>query len=617
MSEELAKLSNRYEFILTSKRRMHQDVQAAVRASLLDSVERAGTLEVCSGAATLIEGELASLVATSEFPRVLKTAEWRRLSAALLWYRLWVDPARGLNLLVELSALVSPIDPYSLFAYRSTARWFSAILEPEQRNDLRGVALAFRSDFVSDVIGAVRPDSGAMRYTKARQSALSAIRRIAAEPLQLEEVKGLPVRLAITAAEATAYAENADIESFAQALERATTLARPQSDQLSIYLGSCAEMARDQARAQKHLKLAQLAVACDPSGADGWMTLAYTLRSSGHAKASDRAYRRAVELDGDNPVHHHSLGLSLHAAGEYREAIESFRRAVELDGDNPVHHHNLGSSLHAAGEFNEAARAYETSAVLAPYDFEVRKHLLACLVRGLDFEKAREATETILVLLADQLAATDGRSATVADGLQAVGAVDELRQINNRSDSHSQQLAILEHAYGDAARALTEMSAERLRTSDRHHGSAENCLEAACALGNIPLALDLAKDLSSRESYRGSASIRLLLRLLALQHDVPDIRPRPGSVTMQDDLALLVGSALDGSPAEAVARIDEIEFLDTGAAGYLRSLIALMDDMKQVGWEETVVSLINLRQRHQVYVEGGLESLRSRMSPNL
>ena len=61
----------------------------------------------------------------------------------------------------------------------------------------------------------------------------------------------------------------------------------------------------------------------------------------------------------DIAAHPHQRGVEAIRSGRLQEAVAWFRRAVELDEDEPAYHSNLGTALHMAGELSLAARAHE------------------------------------------------------------------------------------------------------------------------------------------------------------------------------------------------------------------------------------------------------------------
>ena len=87
------------------------------------------------------------------------------------------------------------------------------------------------------------------------------------------------------------------------------------------------------------------------------MALAYQDR---YAEA-ETSYRRAIELDPDNPLAHFNLGQALITDERYTEAEASYRRAIELDPDDPDARLNLGVALERQERYVEAEGAFRAS----------------------------------------------------------------------------------------------------------------------------------------------------------------------------------------------------------------------------------------------------------------
>lgn len=85
----------------------------------------------------------------------------------------------------------------------------------------------------------------------------------------------------------------------------------------------------------------------------------YATEVTADRRAAERAYRRVLASDPDDPVALNNLGLLLLEQDRYREARELLERAVTGPGETMVAHVNLVRALTALAALDEAERAVE------------------------------------------------------------------------------------------------------------------------------------------------------------------------------------------------------------------------------------------------------------------
>lgn len=98
-------------------------------------------------------------------------------------------------------------------------------------------------------------------------------------------------------------------------------------------------------------------VSQDPDNAEAWYLLGLTLRDSERYPDAEQAFRRAMQLQPNNPDHVASLGEALLLVGREdppREAESLFRRALELRRDHPQSRFYLAVLKDIAGNHREA-----------------------------------------------------------------------------------------------------------------------------------------------------------------------------------------------------------------------------------------------------------------------
>jgi tetratricopeptide (TPR) repeat protein len=103
----------------------------------------------------------------------------------------------------------------------------------------------------------------------------------------------------------------------------------------------------------------------DPARVVAAQRLMALLPQDRHA-ALEPYVRRALARDPRIDEYQNLLGVLLAGAGRSEEALESFRRAEELDPENPRFLANLAGAYAQLGRWDEAAAAYERASTLAP-----------------------------------------------------------------------------------------------------------------------------------------------------------------------------------------------------------------------------------------------------------
>lgn len=118
-------------------------------------------------------------------------------------------------------------------------------------------------------------------------------------------------------------------------------------------------------------------------------------------QADDKAvdeYRRAIELQPDEPELHRSLGLIHLLNNSYDEAQQSLERAIELDGASPRTLYVMGRLCVARQQHEESIRFLEGALRLDPNLVEARPSLGRAYLRTGRFEEAAVQLEKGLVL---------------------------------------------------------------------------------------------------------------------------------------------------------------------------------------------------------------------------
>ncbi len=81
---------------------------------------------------------------------------------------------------------------------------------------------------------------------------------------------------------------------------------------------------------------------------------------------AETAYRKAIELDGENAAAHFNLGLLLQRREDRRAALKQFKRVIELEPRNAWAHYQAGTIYDHWGLELPARRAYAKALALDP-----------------------------------------------------------------------------------------------------------------------------------------------------------------------------------------------------------------------------------------------------------
>ncbi|MGD8496531.1 MAG: tetratricopeptide repeat protein [Gemmatimonadales bacterium] len=151
-----------------------------------------------------------------------------------------------------------------------------------------------------------------------------------------------------------------------------------------LYLAARARMRLRGAALNEAVDLFEAALARDSTWAPAWAGLAeatevrlwydepwngvYPDSATVHVEleASERAARRALELDPRNPSAHVALGSVLRDRFEWEASEKAYRAALAIDPDNAEAHQQLGELLSSMGRVGRGVQEIDRAAVLDP-----------------------------------------------------------------------------------------------------------------------------------------------------------------------------------------------------------------------------------------------------------
>jgi tetratricopeptide (TPR) repeat protein len=134
----------------------------------------------------------------------------------------------------------------------------------------------------------------------------------------------------------------------------------------------------------------------DPRMPDLHIRLGDTYLRLRRVNDAERAFRKALEIDGDSPEAHLGLARVTLRKRENEQAVEEALLAVSLQHFLPMGHFYLGVGLARLGHFHRATLAFETAAAMVPGMIAAHRWLIAVNRRpGGDRAKAMKHRELI------------------------------------------------------------------------------------------------------------------------------------------------------------------------------------------------------------------------------
>jgi tetratricopeptide (TPR) repeat protein len=138
----------------------------------------------------------------------------------------------------------------------------------------------------------------------------------------------------------------------------------------------------------------------DPSMPDLHVRIGQTYLRLRRVHDAERAFRKALDIDGDSPEAHLGLAAALLRKRQNEDAIEEALIAVSLQHFLPMGHFYLGVSLARLGHFHRATLAFETAIAMVPGFVHAHRWLVAINSQpGGDPAKAAEHRRLIAALI--------------------------------------------------------------------------------------------------------------------------------------------------------------------------------------------------------------------------
>jgi tetratricopeptide (TPR) repeat protein len=172
------------------------------------------------------------------------------------------------------------------------------------------------------------------------------------------------------------------------------------------------------------------------------------------AKAED-AYRRAIELDPDDPGHHHGLAQALLSQDKYAPALDEYKRLSELEPGTSENYLRMAQLYRRLGKYDESESSLLRAKQLSPGSLEVLYNeallyedqgryqdavkVLTDAIAAMKNQSGAEGNPGALAILYEQLGRTYREQENYT---AAVQTFEEMGKLNPESHKRAQMLLI-------------------------------------------------------------------------------------------------------------------------------------------------------------------------------
>lgn len=185
---------------------------------------------------------------------------------------------------------------------------------------------------------------------------------------------------------------------LAPAAEAPIAIAAPAAEELPPVAWADAEAAFAQTRYEEAAALFARYVKANPQNPWGHYMAGLAERRSGRLEEAERAFRAALELDGNHVKARVNLARTLLDAKRPLEALAEASLAVDADSQSVDAYRVSGRALHSLGRREEAREAYGKALSLDPNDAWSLNNLSLTLIEEERFEEARSPIERAAAL---------------------------------------------------------------------------------------------------------------------------------------------------------------------------------------------------------------------------
>jgi len=254
----------------------------------------------------------------------------------------------------------------------------------------------------------------------------------------------------------------------------------PSSIEDHLLLGRLYRLNNETAKAEGEFRTA---VKLQPSSEDAVTTLALLYNEEGDPGRALEILQSVPEAE-RSPRIDSVLGYTYEQRKDYTKAIDAYRKAVELDGDNLDAVRGLAQNLLNDNQTDAALEQFKTIATADPQDVQTLLHISEIYRRDGQFEKALDTLDKAQAVAQDSMEVEYNR-AVIEEALGKYDeAVRQLREMLQRTEKAN-------GVYSPAERSNRAIFLERLGTLYRDQNNTEQAVEAfrkMAALGDDAIA---------------------------------------------------------------------------------------------------------------------------------
>jgi tetratricopeptide (TPR) repeat protein len=396
-------LARRYDFVLPTSRRLHQDVRRTLLADLLDPYRRPRARVINQRALTLMLTRLERMRRSwRTLDEQLDHTGFTTALLAALWHTLWTDNQAGLDLLSQILPVLTVTGTPAAETAADMAGWFAGTFDEDQRGDLdQLLQLNGPGAGMSGRQGAAAHEAGSailnMTDLALRAAAPGAGNLLAGEASDRQ--------VAVMVLRASSQTANHDHQAAVATLQ--TAAAQTTSNRLRRAIGELAKAIASTliwpdprgtpVLSATGLAAAKLATGMLPQNAAAWHSYGLALYSSDRYEDALAAYDQALALDPD-PATYTNRAAALLALGRPEDALAAANQAIALDLHLAAAHLNRGNSLFRLGRFEDALAAFDQALALDPGNASAHSNRGGTLYNLKRFEDALIAFDQELAL---------------------------------------------------------------------------------------------------------------------------------------------------------------------------------------------------------------------------